>query len=134
MWGVRVVVPQKFQSHVLQELHQGHLGVVKMKSLARSYVWWPGIDRDIEHVAKLCTGCQEVQKAPSLAPLHPWEWPATAWERVHVDFAGPFLNYMFIIIVDAHSKWPEIFKMRSNTSRDTVGILCTVLGSTGVRS
>ena len=38
MWGTCVIVPPKLRSRVLESLHEGHLGVVKMKSLARSYV------------------------------------------------------------------------------------------------
>ena len=96
--------------------------MVKMKSLARSYIWWPGLDANIEEMVKSCTGCQEVQKAPPSAPLHPWEWPKTAWERIHVDFAGPYVDYMFLVVVDAHSKSPEIFKMKSTTASDTISI------------
>jgi hypothetical protein len=132
MWGIRVIIPRKFQKRVLDELHQGHLGIVKMKSLARSYVWWPGIDKDIEQVVRSCDGCQQVQKTPASAPLHPWEWPATPWERIHIDFAGPYVNYMYLIVVDACSKWPEIFKMKSTTSSDTVSILRTLFARTGV--
>ena len=39
MLGNRVVIPAKLHSQILEELHQGHIGVVKMKGLARSYVW-----------------------------------------------------------------------------------------------
>jgi hypothetical protein len=40
MCGIRVVIPTKLCSQVLDQIHEGHLGVVKMKSLARSLVWW----------------------------------------------------------------------------------------------
>lgn len=40
MLGMRVVVPEKFRKIVLDELHEGHSGVVRTKELARSYVWW----------------------------------------------------------------------------------------------
>ena len=39
MWGTRVLIPSKYRIQVLDELHSGHLGVVKMKALAGSYVW-----------------------------------------------------------------------------------------------
>jgi hypothetical protein len=56
MWGLRVIIPGKLRSPVLQELHEGHLGIVKMKAIARSYCWWPGLDADIEVMAKGCSG------------------------------------------------------------------------------
>ena len=62
-----------------------------MKSLAQSVFWWPGLDKDIEHLAKSCTACQSVKKSLSAAPLHPWIWPTKPWVHVHVDFGGPFL-------------------------------------------
>ena len=77
LWGSRVVVPNKLQLGVMETLHEGHLGVVKMKGLARSYVWWENIDRDIEECARQCHGCQETGAEPIHAPLHKWEFPAT---------------------------------------------------------
>ena len=40
--------------------------------------------------------------------MHPWEWPERPWERIHLDYAGPFLGKMFLVVVDAHSKRMEV--------------------------
>jgi hypothetical protein len=73
MWGIRVIIPVKFRTRILELLHSSHPGVVKMKALARrSHVWWPGMDHEIEKLVKSCTGCQTTQHAPTLAPLHPF--------------------------------------------------------------
>ena len=48
----------------------------KMKNVTRGLVWWPGIDKEIEGLAKQCSGCQSIQSNPATAPLHVWEWPA----------------------------------------------------------
>lgn len=68
MWGSRVLHPPKHQTQVLDELHDGYLGVAK--ALARSYVWWSGIDKAIEQGSKGCTGCQLTQSNPKIAPLY----------------------------------------------------------------
>ena len=57
LWDTRVIVPQSLCNRVLGQLHEGHIGVVKMKALARRYIWWPSIDKDVEHIAKCCDGC-----------------------------------------------------------------------------
>ena len=120
LWGQRVIVPPPGRQRVIDELHEGHPGTSRMKSLARSYVWWPGIDSDIENKVKSCPECQEQQKSPPSAPLQPWEWPELPWSRVHADYAGPFLGRMFLILVDAHSKWIEVHPVAAATSQITI--------------
>ena len=60
---------------------------------------------------KSCEICQENGKA--VAPLHPWEWPARPWSRLHVDFA----------VVDAHSKWLEVVVVLSPPSQQAITAL-----------
>ncbi len=120
LWGSRVIVPRPGQSVVLEELHQCHPGIVRMKALARSFVWWPGIDSDLEQKVRACSTCQDHQKSPAAAPLHPWEWPETPWSRIHADYAGPFMGRMFLIVVDAYSKWLEAVPVNSATSQTTI--------------
>ena len=132
LWGVRVIIPLKLRAQVLQELHRGHGGIVRMKSLARSYFWWPGLDKNVEECSKSCRTCQAVKSAPSTAPLHPWVWPEHPWQRVHVDYAGPFKGKSFFLLVDAHSKWPEIHELSSTTTDHTIAVLRRVFAAYGL--
>lgn len=67
MWGARVVVPEKFREQLLEELHDQHLGMSLTKSLVRSYLWWPGLDKEIERVAG-CNTCHVVGKNQAKTP------------------------------------------------------------------
>ncbi|XP_064472856.1 uncharacterized protein K02A2.6-like [Ornithodoros turicata] len=132
LYGMRVVVPGKFQTTVLSELHDGHPGIVRTKVFARSYVWWPSLERDIEECVKTCLDCQQVQPAPPKSPLHPWSWPTAPWHRLHADFAGPFKGHMFLIVMDAHSKWPEVFIMGKTTTKHTIEKLHELFSRFGI--
>jgi len=56
--GYRSVIPQKLRERVLNNLHISHFGMVKTKALAGNYVWWPGMDRQIEEMIRSCKSCQ----------------------------------------------------------------------------
>ena len=51
LWGLRVVILNVLAQRVLQELHYQNPGIVKMKTLSRMYVWFPGIDKEIEEIS-----------------------------------------------------------------------------------
>ena len=123
MHGQRVCVPKKFQERILAELHQGHIGICKMKAIARSYVYWKDIDRDIESTAKNCGDCARFKSDPVRAKVHHWEYPSGPWERIHIDFAGPIFEHTFLIIVDAHSKWMEVYPLKTTNTTKTIECL-----------
>ena len=130
--GVRVLVPPQGREKVLELLHEAHPGMERMKQLARSYVWWPGIDSAIEEKVKSCYACQSSRNSPQVAPLHPWEWPDKPWTRVHIDYAGPFMNRMFLIMVDAHTKWLEVHVTQSSTAAVTIQKLQQTFATLGL--
>ena len=132
LWGTRVVVPERGRSRVLEQLHEGHPGVSRMKGIARSITWWPGIDKDIERQVQNCTQCQQNQKSPAPSPLHSWEWPDRPWSRLHVDHAGPFLGKYFLLVVDAHSKWLEVMLVPSTSTANTVQKLRIIFATHGL--
>lgn len=120
LWAYWVVIPTILRPTVLKKLHESHFGIEKMKMRARSYLWWPGINEDLEELVALCKTCMQARKNPIKAPLALWPSPDGCWSRVHSDFLEPLFGHMFLIVVDASSKWPEVADMNSNTQTDKV--------------
>ena len=113
-------------------LHAGHPGTTRMKSLARLYVWWSDIDKDIVCHTNACAGCAIAAQDPVRVPVHQWELPLCPWQRVHVDYAGPFKGKMWLLLIDVFSKWPEIHEMNSNTAEATISKLKQIFAAQGL--
>lgn len=130
--GQRVVIPNSLQSSVLRELHQTHIGISKMKQLARRYVYWKSIDKDIEHLVRECEACVNVKSSPPKAQLHTWEEPEHNWQRIHIDYAGIFQEHFYLVVMDAKSKWAEIgLTPFSPTSKSTIELLLDLFSRHG---
>jgi transposase InsO family protein len=123
IWNDRVVIPSSLREMLLKDLHTEHLGIVKTKQLARMYIWWPNIDRDIEHQVKSCQICQETAKSPPDTRQACWSWPTGPWKRLHLDFAGPFEGKMFLVVIDAYSKYLDVIPMTTANSSNTIAAL-----------
>ncbi|XP_049267675.1 uncharacterized protein K02A2.6-like [Rhipicephalus sanguineus] len=105
--------------------------MTRMKMLSRSHVWWPGLTQDIEQTVTACVTCQLTQNSAPRVPLLSWGWPARRWQRVHLDFAYRDQQW-FLVLVDAHSKWLEVFAMNSTNSEKTVEKLRSVFAAYGL--
>ena len=103
-----------------------------MKQLARRYLWWPGLDKEIEETVKLCHSCQEAAKHPPAPNPASWSWPGGPWKRLHLDFAGPYLSKMYLVIVDAYSKFVEVVPMGQATKTNTIASLRRVFSCFGL--
>lgn len=97
-----------------------HLGTVKTKAEARSRFWFPGIDAAIETMISSCDVCIQMRPSPPRAPPSPWEYPPYAFYRLHIDFLGPINGRSYLVVVDAHTKWVEVYDMCSSTTSSAV--------------
>ncbi|CAB3261286.1 unnamed protein product [Arctia plantaginis] len=76
-----------------------------MKSIARSYVYWPNLDVEIEILAKECSACCQRRDAS----------PRSLF--------GEFQRKHYLVTVDAHSKWIEVQKMSGTNAKATISNL-----------
>lgn len=129
--GSRVFVPEKFREFIMDELHSAHQGISAIKSLARSHVWWPGIDRDLEAKVRNCQVCQENASAPPSKQAS-WLTPEIPWERVHIDHAGPTEGHWLLLVIDAKTKWLEVIPVPSTTSASTIAALRNLFARFGL--
>ena len=81
LWGTRVVIPTSLRPNLLLYLHSDHMGIVRMKAMARQYLWWPRLNAEIEEIARNCESCREQDPMLSKVSAASWDWPAGPWRR-----------------------------------------------------
>ena len=52
--------------------------------------------------------------------------------REYMILLGPFLSKMFLIVIDAHSKWPEVIQITSTTAHKTIEALQVLFSRYGL--
>lgn len=116
---------------ILDNLHQGHLGIVKTQLRAKQDVYWPAINADIERICRECPQCQEMQKAQPPEPLRPSDIPTRPWSILGADlFTIDRQNYL--LLADYFSKYPIVEPLpepcKSSHIASLVGKYCGLFG------
>ena len=71
-------------------------------------------------------------RTPNASHGHQWLPPSKPWERVHLPFAKNFRGTHFLIIVDAQSKWIEVFPQPRLTTAQTTHNLLRCFATYGI--
>ena len=87
----RIVIPMGLRSAFLQKIHDAHLGIVKLKILGWTLVYWPNWNSDVETTCQNCTLCRENQPMPANMPKF----------QVKASFPGEIYG---IDVADIHGK------------------------------
>ena len=102
-----------------------------MKAVARSYLWWPHLDSDIEQIGRNCHQYKLTAPNSPVSPAHPWMVPQNVWERIRVDHAQ-WEKWLLFVVVDALSKWPEVFVVNLTSASQTIDKLHKVFATHGL--
>ena len=85
--GQQIVIPEKLVESVLKILHTGHQGINKMKNLARTNVYWPKMNEQIEALVGSCRPCQETRPEKKRIQSHQWD---LSFARIQLNSRGLF--------------------------------------------
>ena len=133
MRGGRVVIPKSLQSDVIKLAHSGHQGIDKTKRLLRSFVWFDGIDDQVETMVKKCKKCQINTKQQKFEPLRMTPMPGGPWEHLSLDYYGPLKNGKYLlVIVDDHSRYPLVKLVSSTSFKALKPVLDDTLATFGI--
>ena len=131
LYNNRVLIPQSLRKEVLSQFHEGHPGVCAMKSVARSLIWYPGIDTDITQLVASCSTCQVNRAKPPQNRNVEWPTPTSAWSRIHIDHFF-YDNKICLIAVDALSRYIECEVVRNTIVEETIDALRVIFSHNGL--
>jgi len=128
--GKQVVIPEDLRTDIMSQLHSGHQGIEKTRLLARSTVYWPNINKDIETLTKMCDTCQEHQHRNRKEPLIPHEVPSGPWITIGTDLFE-IQNKQYLLIADYFTKFPIVIELKCTTSHTItteMSRICSMFG------
>ena len=129
--GERLVVPTAMKMVTLQAIHEGHMGIERCKQRARSCVYWPLMNEDIEQHISKCEICNKFPPTNRKEPMISHETPSRPWEKVGVNHFT-LCNQDYLIIVDYYSKYPEVVQVHSKTAQATIKVMMSVFSRHGI--
>ena len=108
MKGERIIIPTTCRDSILADLHKSHESANQSLLLAKTCMYWPGMEADVLDYIKQCVTCIDNSKMP-VEMLHPHEVPTGPWVKLGMDFFQDDSGNKFLIVADYFSKFPFVF-------------------------
>ena len=105
-----IVVPDALQKRMVELAHEGH------QSLLHSKAWFSKMESLADSIVKCCVPYRVATPKPSLETLQITHLPSAPREQVSIDICEVARHYV-LIVVDDHSRFPEIEVEHSTSSK-----------------
>ena len=114
------MIPDQKREQILQQIHEGHLGLNKCPMDAKEIVYWPGLNNQLEQLILNCQLCLKYSKSknkstPQTALGH--EVPPVPWSKVATDIFH-YESQPYLLIVDYTSRFPIVRKLKSMSTQN----------------
>ena len=129
--GRCIIIPNSLKQQVLNQLLINHMGIEKMRLLARKCVYWHSINKDIEKYIKQCMTCLEFQQMQPKKNIIHHEVPFRLWEAVGADVFH-FNNISYLCVIDYNSKFPIIWKLQGLSAEHLINAVSAIFNEYGI--
>lgn len=123
----RILLPSSLVTQFLSQVHEGHVGLTKMKDVVRSCAYWPNYSADIQSFIKRCSPCSILEVGNHIPPVEPIADKVThPYEQIAIDLTGPSertSGNTLLTIIDLYSRYPEAYILRHGTSTEIIKYL-----------
>ena len=126
----QIIIPLVMQSEMIKKLHSSHQGVVKTKQRARSIIFWPGMNGQIEEAVSNCSTCMDFRSKRPPEPMIPHDIPDRPWSKVGTDLCE-IDSHDFLIMIDYYSKFPEVISIPDKTAHSVVRASKSIFARSG---
>lgn len=131
--GTRLVLPAALQQRAISLAHVGHQGITKTTKLMKQKVWFPHLDTKVQTALKTCMPCQATIQYQHADPIAIPEKPSRPWEALSLDFAGPFPNGKYLmVLMDDTSRYPVVKILSSLTSQSVINSITKIFSIFGI--
>jgi hypothetical protein len=139
--GTRGLIPKAIRFQLLRIYHDdmGHGGQERTYELISKQFWFKGMRKFVHKYVRNCLNCVFFKSPSGKKPgfLHPIPKVPKPFHTVHIDHVGPFLrtksgNTQILVIVDAFTKFIQLYAIKSTKPRYTVAALRELIKSFGV--
>ena len=128
--GDRMVIPKALRTEMMENIHAGHFGIEKCRARARSAIFWPGLNADIDTTVSSCETCQQHRNANQKETLISHQIPSLPWQVVATDLFT-LHGRDYVLVVDYYSNFVEVEHLTDTTSKSVIAKIKAALARHG---
>ena len=131
--GEQLIIPKLLQQWYLNAIHQGHQGITRCQQLAKSTIYWLGINNDIEKMINNCEPCQKHRASQpsesnySIAD----DLPNIPWYTISADLLTVEGKH-YLTIADYYTKYPFVESLTDLSSKAITEIMRKITAMFGI--
>ena len=128
--GNHIIVPKSMRTNILNQIHEGHMGMSKCRLRAQTSVYWPGKKGEIEDIARQCEMGQLSKLKNQKEPMIGATIPSKPWKKTDADLCELNEKY-YLVFIDYNIKFPIVREIQDEMSSFVIQSIIGVLSEFG---